>query len=309
MKFQIYSDLHIEFYKSFPRIQPLCDILILAGDIGSIRHHQFEPFLNYVSENWKKTYYVLGNHEYYGSNHCFYKTQKKYYDFFTKYDNVFLLDREKSILEIENEHEDEDGNIIKKEKICILGCTLWSHANIDSMKYVNCFKKIKYFDIDKNRKINITKDMYNKLHNDEVLWIFSELNTLLENIIERKAFEKTKYIILTHYPMTQKYTSHEKYNNEPQQIKSIFANNIEFDKMLNINAIKSITDNDVKITCISGHTHYSHDFYDNFNILQDDKINFGEKSIKIRFLSNQMGYIQEIKSKETRFNKNGIYEI
>lgn len=305
MKIQIYSDLHIEFYKSFPKIEPLCNILILAGDIGSIYHDQFERFFNYVSKNWKKTYYVLGNHEYYSSKHCFYKTQKKYYDFFTKYDNVFLLDREKSILEIEN----DNGAIIEKEKICILGCTLWSHANNDSINYVNCFKNIKCYNVDKNRKINITKDMYNKLHNEEVLWIFTQLNTSLENIIERKACEKIKYIILTHYPMTQKETYQEKYNNEPEEIRSIFANNIEFDKTLNINAINNIIENDINITCISGHTHYSHDFYDNFNILQDDKSNFGEKSIQIRFLSNQMGYKEEIKSNETRFNINGVYEI
>ena len=34
MKIQIASDLHIEVHNNYPIIEPKCDYLILAGDIG-----------------------------------------------------------------------------------------------------------------------------------------------------------------------------------------------------------------------------------------------------------------------------------
>lgn len=322
MKVQIYSDLHIEFYKTFPKIEPLCDILILAGDIGSIYHNQFKPFFDYVSMNWKKIYYILGNHEYYGSNHCFYKTQKKYVEYFTNYDNIFLLDREKSILSINDEQEygENRDNI---DNVVILGTTLWSQANDFSMKMVNCFKKIKYYDTDKNRKFNITKQMYNSWNKEEESWIFSQIKQIVKKNIERKVFEtvqtqtqtqnlkssKTKIIIVTHYPMTQKNSYHNKYKDEPQNVKDIFANNIDFEEWLNNEIINYEYLENIEVICISGHTHYSHDFYDNFTIFDDSVKKIGEKSIQIRFISNQMGYKEEIVSQETGFSINGLYDL
>lgn len=64
-KFQIYSDLHTEFSNTFPKILPLCDTLILAGDICVITNKNFIPFMEYCSIHWKTIVYVLGNHEFY----------------------------------------------------------------------------------------------------------------------------------------------------------------------------------------------------------------------------------------------------
>ena len=36
MKFQLFSDIHLEFLKEFPKIIPHTDFLFLAGDIGKI---------------------------------------------------------------------------------------------------------------------------------------------------------------------------------------------------------------------------------------------------------------------------------
>lgn len=33
---QVISDIHLEFYKSYPKIKPLSKYLFLAGDIGTI---------------------------------------------------------------------------------------------------------------------------------------------------------------------------------------------------------------------------------------------------------------------------------
>lgn len=51
MKIQIYSDLHLEFSKSFPKIKPLSKYLFLSSDISHIHIHNqnFKDFIQYYS--------------------------------------------------------------------------------------------------------------------------------------------------------------------------------------------------------------------------------------------------------------------
>lgn len=71
MILQYCSDLHLEFpqneayIKAHP-IRPVGEILILAGDITLFTKidHQ-KDFFNYVSDHFKETYWIPGNHEYY----------------------------------------------------------------------------------------------------------------------------------------------------------------------------------------------------------------------------------------------------
>ena len=74
MKIQYCSDLHLEFPENnfFLKQNPLKiegDILILAGDILLFKDiNKYEYFFNFISENFKYTYWIPGNHEYYYSN-------------------------------------------------------------------------------------------------------------------------------------------------------------------------------------------------------------------------------------------------
>jgi Icc-related predicted phosphoesterase len=74
VKIQYASDLHIEFPQNarFLRenpIAPTADILLLAGDIVSFAHQEkADWFFDYLSKNFKQTYWVAGNHEYYNSD-------------------------------------------------------------------------------------------------------------------------------------------------------------------------------------------------------------------------------------------------
>ena len=111
MIIQLYSDLHLEYLKSTLKFESKSDILILAGDIGQIHLPSYKFFIDYVSDNWEKTFIVLGNHEYYSDTYTYSELRAKYHLFFEGYSNVTLLDKSCEIY----------------KDIQFMGCTLWGN--------------------------------------------------------------------------------------------------------------------------------------------------------------------------------------
>lgn len=246
-KFQLFSDIHLEFYKSFPKIPKLEANLILAGDIGKINTSNFKDFFDYCSSNWEKVFYVLGNHEYYHFRRPFNRLNKDYHIFIKQYPNVFLLD---------NSHYDINPNLR------IIGSTLWSNPTfteglIDIKKHIN-------------KKLGISIETFKKLHQESAEYLMNEILKNDKNLL-----------VITHFPPTQKNTSHPKYKNQSQYIKDYFASNIT-DNIPKKNKI---------ISWIFGHTHFSTSI---------------QLSNNIKLMSNQMGYPKE---DDINMNSNGVFEI
>lgn len=73
MKIQFASDLHLEVDSNFKSvmggsIKPVGDILLLAGDVFVMERESldFQDFFDWCSSNFKHTFIVPGNHEFYG---------------------------------------------------------------------------------------------------------------------------------------------------------------------------------------------------------------------------------------------------
>jgi len=186
MYVQIFSDLHLEFYKSFNEFieenkgkisfkkDKKAECLILAGDIGKINTEIFNDFLKYVNKEWHHTFYVLGNHEFYHSKKTHEKLLEEYYSLCKKYANITLIEPDKEYF---------------YGSFRIIGCTLWSQAKDKDTNSINCFKKIKMLDESRRTKpINI--EYYNNLHKEHKYYLMK----LLTN----------ETIVITHYPIISK---------------------------------------------------------------------------------------------------------
>lgn len=129
-KFQIVSDLHIEYRTTevpdpLTLITPSADVLILAGDIGSFyQYDQLKTFLVNLCPHFKVVIYVPGNHEYYTVQG--YKPQKmnnllqNFIRMEKSIDNLYILNRSSAQI----------------EDVCIVGCTLWSDPKTHVPKFI-----------------------------------------------------------------------------------------------------------------------------------------------------------------------------
>jgi predicted phosphohydrolase len=238
---QVLSDLHLEFYKTFPKIKPLAKYLFLAGDIGTIQSDydsKTKNFLSYCSKNWEKTFYVMGNHEFYQKKEFTHKMisteelENKYQDICNEFSNVYLLN---------NTYQE----IIPG--LNIYGTTLWTgncgFPNNPS-EIINDYNMIAI----KGSKSNV---LINENYINEKSLI--QIN-LLKNYLDTN---KSKTLIMTHFPPFRQGSSNPKYLSQPGYLTNYFSWNNIYSK-LNCDQV---------IGWISGHTHWSYD-------ILSDKIRF-----------------------------------
>lgn len=251
-----YSDIHLEkldqggldekwtldsYLDNVLRIVPLesSDILVLAGNIGNIDHKYFKPFMDYVSEKWNHVVYVPGNHEFYSATKTFNEMQKNYHTFMDSYENVHYL----------------YNGTWEHMGITFIGSPLWALPTKTPVKTIE-FVREDFKNILVNRDTKLSLSDMHQLHLECVQFIKKEL--------ERGDSWK---ILVTHFPITMDRTIDPKFADSTYN--DYFANDAD---RLNLN-LENVT------TCISGHTHYSH------NYLGNDEVLYG---------SNQPGYPGEL---------------
>jgi len=175
MKIQFASDLHLEFrenwrYLKEEPLQPVGDILVLAGDIGYLGDDNYKnhPFWKWASENFKEVIVCMGNHEFY-----------KNYDIATLKDGYCL--------EILSNVHSYYNAVVNVGDADIIVSTLWAHIPEEeaypTTRGVTDFWRILY----KGRYL--TADNFNSEH--ERCKAFIE-----KSVAESKAAKK---IVVTHH--------------------------------------------------------------------------------------------------------------
>lgn len=201
MNFQFASDLHLEFAQNKKAVlkKPLllaAENLILAGDILPIcdlAKHQ--DFLNFLSDHFKMTYWLPGNHEYYGSDMA---TLSDSFEESIR-PNVLLLNN--NVKEI----DDPAG------PIDLLFSTLWSqipaHSTEIAVKRIQDFNQIQW------NGQKLTPQVYNQLHQSALRFLEAALASNANR----------KMVISHHVPSFMNYPK--KHQNDP--INACFASNLD----------------------------------------------------------------------------------
>ena len=157
MKVQYASDLHLEFYDNSVFIarnpfRVVGDVLVLAGDTLPLKEfdsYKRHRFFDWCADNFKQTFLIPGNHEYYR-------------DDISKYPAAWRLPLRDNVAMYEN------GNVVVDDTEFILS-TLWSH--IPMSKWLALKAGMSDFSLIKDGRKPLTATSYNELHKRDLEFI------------------------------------------------------------------------------------------------------------------------------------------
>lgn len=197
-KFQIVSDLHIEygnnrFHDPLDLITPVAPILIMAGDIGNFyKYAQLKDYMEKVCEMFDVVIYIPGNSEYYQVVNEEPLSMK------------ILFERMLSINEnIKNLHI-LNRDSVRINDVCIVGCTLWSKPEVSLPKFI----------------VRI-KDMYTSRYAN----IHKEDTKYIKKMIKYCNSRNLKLLVVTHHCPSFRVIPVNKYNDK---YISLYASNMDY---------------------------------------------------------------------------------
>lgn len=169
IKIQVISDLHLEFQKALPTLfKPKLSqkpqfvqapYLFLAGDIGYPKSDRgiWLQFINFCEQYYEKIFYVVGNHEAYGT---------EYYETIDTIKEV-LKSRPKFVFL-------ERGVVSNIGPYKVVGCTLWSNVNQVGFASLNDGAYIK---IKKDGIVhNLSREDVLEFHEKDKAWLESQVD-------------------------------------------------------------------------------------------------------------------------------------
>jgi len=235
VKIQLLSDLHLENPKSYDlfAVTPRAPVLALIGDIGCTKDEGLFDFLTTQVEQFQLVFFLLGNHEPYGSD----------WDKATTAVNKFAQ-------EIKQLRADQPrlGEFIflnrtrydLSDRVTVLGCTLYSMVTKIEMDHVsfglNDFYQIEDFSV----------EQHNEAHVADLAW----LNDQVEAIATEEPHRSV--VILTHHSPTR----------DPRAVDPKHAGgNIQSGFSTDLSEETCWTTECVKVWAF-GHTHFNCDFED-----------------------------------------------
>lgn len=170
LRIQIASDLHIEQFEDTPDpstlITPVADVLILAGDIGSLyRYEQLQNFLYELCKGFKYVLYIPGNHEFYYLRNSYRLTlealRARLYSIKNSIPNLYVLERRSIII----------------NDVMIVGATLWSNPLVEIPKYIV-------------RIHGVDTQTYKEMHEENLRFVEKSIEEQPENM---------RTLVVTHY--------------------------------------------------------------------------------------------------------------
>ena len=169
MRFQLLSDLHLEFAPFLLQKDDDTHFLILAGDIGNPLKKTYKKFIKKVSNKYEMVFLIRGNHEIFGMSLI--ECDNVISDICKEYSNVIYLQR--------NSFDIPDTNIR------VIGTTLWTQIKEDQQKdvkkYMSDFRYIRNWSIEHQHQE----------HDYDVTFIKRE--------IQKAEDENKQLIIITHH--------------------------------------------------------------------------------------------------------------
>lgn len=183
------SDLHLETPEARPsceefEIQPRCPYLILLGDIGNVSDTRLFSFLDRVLLQFEVVFYLLGNHEPYGTTFPKARAKLRAYEADIesqrrwpniKFGLFMLLDRMRCDI---------------SKEVTVLGCTLFSSIDPEQRdsagRFVSDFSNIEDWSI----------ESHDAAHQNDLQWLNSQVSECAQNEPHRSI------VILTHHSPT-----------------------------------------------------------------------------------------------------------
>lgn len=124
MRIQYASDLHLELWlkKTFDEtLEPKADYLVLCGDVSKLSSPNLRSFLEYISERWKKIFWIPGTEEIWKTSNIPNYSVYKMEELASPYKNIHVLYKKTFLLQ-END-----------ETLLLVGVSLWHKPRNNAM--------------------------------------------------------------------------------------------------------------------------------------------------------------------------------